>query len=301
MLQTGLAYKAHARVFRHAADRMIETGESFHGLDTRSFQLLHLSTADVGDIEQAVLGLPDLGAMVAPTAKTTICAGYRTGWRGIGHEPFEPRPRHAGIGGVVRKPKGRAGAVPQFDVCELGRCALNFGQQIRIKHQLQHMLGVWPPLQLGVGHLVAERAKRGGSIDALQEIRPAAPVTGQERALKYHIRTHGQRGAGRFSVVAKSAALDLDDGAPNVFEVSQMGCLVGVALFLQQCSVFTVFPRLRSGTAHMGQIQGRRVGTPHEAHEIRGGEENTAVEVPHECSNTCDTQSPRESPRQIAS
>ncbi len=81
---------------------MIKPGKGFHGLDAGRFQLLHLSTADIGDIEQAVRVMPDTGAMVGPAAKITVRAGDRTGWRRIGHEPFEPCPRHAGIGGVVR-------------------------------------------------------------------------------------------------------------------------------------------------------------------------------------------------------
>jgi hypothetical protein len=60
-----------------------------------------------------------------------------------------------------------------------------------------------------------------------------------------------------------------------------MGRFMGVALLLKQRSVFTIFPRLRSGTAHMCQIKRRCVGAPHEAHEIRGGQDDTAVEVSH--------------------
>lgn len=82
-------------------------------------------------------------------------------------------------------------------------------------------------------------------------------------------------------VLAKATALDLDDGASSFLEASQMGRLVGVTLLLQQRRVFAVFAWLRSGTAHVCQIKGRRVRAPHEAHEIRGGQKDTAVEVPH--------------------
>ena len=84
------------------------------------------------------------------------------------------------------------------------------------------------------------------------------------------------------ALLAKVAtALDLDDGASSLLEASQMGRLVGVALLLQQRRVLAVFARLRSVAAHVCQIEGGRVRAPHEAHEIRGGQKDTAVEVPH--------------------
>lgn len=38
--------------------------------------------------------------------------------------------------------------------------ALDLGQQVGIEHELQDVLGIRPPLQLGIGDLVAERSER---------------------------------------------------------------------------------------------------------------------------------------------
>lgn len=49
---------------------MIEVVQSFHRGDARRFQLLDLSTADIGHVEKAVLCLLDNVTMIGPTAQT---------------------------------------------------------------------------------------------------------------------------------------------------------------------------------------------------------------------------------------
>ena len=108
--------------------------------------------------------------------------------RRIGHEGFEPRARHAGIGGVVRQPKRRARAVAQFDMGDTR--APHPEPRSAGRNRAPVAAHAWDAaaLQLGVGHLVAERAERRGRLDPLQKVRPAAPVARQERPLKHDLR-----------------------------------------------------------------------------------------------------------------
>ncbi len=164
---------------------------------------------------------------------------------------------------------------------KLGCRSLNLGQEIGIENQLQHMLGVRTALQLRVGHLVAKRSECRGSLDAFQEIRPAAPVARQECALKDNVRTSTQRRARGLGVVGKLAPRDLHHVSARRVELGQMRGFVGVALLLQKRGVFAVFTWRRPVAAHVRQIEGGCVHAPHKAHEVRGGQEDAAVEVPH--------------------
>lgn len=69
MLQARLDYQTSLRVFSQATDRVIEFRKCLQRANARSFQLFHLTTADIRNIEQAVLGLPDAFAMIGPAAQ----------------------------------------------------------------------------------------------------------------------------------------------------------------------------------------------------------------------------------------
>lgn len=162
------------------------------------------------------------------------------------------------------------------------------------------MFGIGTTFQLGIGHLIAELSKRRGGLDTLQEVRPATPVPRQKRALKHHIGASGQRRARGFGVFAKSAALDLYDTAPSVFEAGQMRRLMGIALLLQQRCIFGVFPRFRPPTTHMAQIKAVACGQPMKrmrSEAERNMRPSRSLIVTPELASR---GSPRESPQQIA-
>ena len=245
VLQSGLRGQTQPGVFRHATYRMIEVGESFHRGDARRFQLLHLSAADVGHVEQAVLTLPNTCTIIAPAAQVAVGTGNGPCRRRVGHEPFQPCPRHPGVGRIVGKPQRRAGAVAQFNMGELGRDTLNFGQQVGIEHQLQDVFRMRAALQLGVRHFVAESAKGGGALHAFQKIRPPAPVSRQERPLKHDLRSGSKCSAGCGGVLHQVAPRYLHDTAPCGAQPCQVRRLVGVALLLQQGGILTILARIR--------------------------------------------------------
>ena len=68
------------------------------------------------------------------------------------------------------------------------------------------------PLELGVGHFIAEGAKIRWALDAFEKIRPAAPVIAEQRALKNDLRTARQNSASCLRVVGEIGPGNLHDG-----------------------------------------------------------------------------------------
>ena len=82
VLQSRLCDQSLERARRHAAHGPFLDGELGHRVDAGLLELLHLALADVGHGEEAVLGLPELSAVVAPAAQTAVLQG--TGRVGFG-------------------------------------------------------------------------------------------------------------------------------------------------------------------------------------------------------------------------
>ena len=101
MLQAGLAYQTSLRIFSHPTDRVIQRGKFLQRISARGLKFFDLTTADIGNIEQAIFVLPYACAMISPTAKPAISARHWAGRMGIGNECFKTFPRHASIGGIV--------------------------------------------------------------------------------------------------------------------------------------------------------------------------------------------------------
>src|SRR5690606_38907966 len=104
VLQARLRHQSRPGGLGHAADRMIEPGQPLHGGDTSRLEFLDLGPGNIGDVEQAVLGLPLAFAVIAPAAKPTIGTWDRPGRRWIFQESLEPLTRHARISLIVREP-----------------------------------------------------------------------------------------------------------------------------------------------------------------------------------------------------
>jgi hypothetical protein len=87
---------------------------------------------------------------------------------------------------------------------------LNLGQQIRVEHQLQHMFGMGPPLELCVGDFVAEGAEIRRTLYAFEKVRPTAPIVAQQRPLKDDLWSACQSRPGRLRILGKVGPIDLD-------------------------------------------------------------------------------------------
>lgn len=151
--------------------------------------------------------------------------------------------------------------------------ALNLGQQIRIEHQLQHMFGMGPPLELGVGDFVAEGAEIRRAFDAFEKVRPTAPIVAQQRPLEDDLRPACQSRPGCLRILGKVGLIDLDHCHIRCLELGQMGSFVGIALLLEQRRIFGIFARHWPLVMHIGEIERGRVSAAHEPHQIRCGQE----------------------------
>ena len=67
---------------------------------------------------------------------------------------------------------------------------------------------------------------------------------------------------------------------------------MGITQLLQQGGIVAVIPWLWARSLHVFDIKGSRVSTTHEAHQIRGGQKNAAVEQSHLGSFLCDQLMP---------
>src|SRR3546814_1201441 len=94
--------------------------------------------------------------MIPPAAQRGVGAGYGSGRRRVLHECLEPAARDPGIGLIVGQPEARAASIAQLYMSVIRRRPLNLRQKVRVESQLQHMLGMGTPLQLSIGHFIAE-------------------------------------------------------------------------------------------------------------------------------------------------
>jgi hypothetical protein len=104
VLQARLRHQPYPGGLGHAANGMIEPGQPLHGGDTSRLEFLDLGPRNIGNVEQAVFGLPLAFAVIAPAAQPTIGARDRPGRRRVLQESLEPLTRHARIGLIVCEP-----------------------------------------------------------------------------------------------------------------------------------------------------------------------------------------------------
>src|SRR3546814_21063957 len=116
LLQAGLGYQAGARGLGQAAYRVVVPGKSLHGPDAGGFALLHLRTGDVGDVAQAVLGLPDALAMIPPAAPRAVGSGEGSRRRRVLNEVLEPAARVPSIVLIVCQPQAHSASIAQLSL-----------------------------------------------------------------------------------------------------------------------------------------------------------------------------------------
>src|SRR3546814_18431551 len=91
------------------------------------------------------------------------------------------------------------------------RRPLNLRQKVRVESQLQHMLGMGTPLQLSIGHFIAEGTELRRALDALKKIRPATPVFPKDRSLEDDLGALGPAGARGLTIGGPVGAGDTED------------------------------------------------------------------------------------------
>src|SRR3546814_13005087 len=108
------------------------------------------------------------------------------------------------------------------------------------------MLGIGRPLQLSIGHFIAEGTELRRALDALQKIRPATPVFPKDRSLEDDLGALGQGGARGLRIGGQVGAGDLDDRAPAGLPPRKLRRLMGLRLLLPQNRIVPVLPGRRT-------------------------------------------------------
>ena len=70
-------------------------------------------------------------------------------------------------------------------------------------------------------------------------------------------------------ILCKVAARNLDYPVARVFQLLQMGGLMGIALFLKQRGILGIFPGSDQLAAHIGKVERRRMRAADEPHQVR--------------------------------
>src|SRR3546814_7339155 len=161
------------------------------------------------------------------------------------------------------------------------RRPLNLRQKVRVESQLQHMLGMGTPLQLSIGHFIAEGTELRRALDALQKIRPATPVFPKDRSLEDDLGALGQGGARGLRIGGQVGAGDLDDRDAAGLQPRKMRRLMGIALLLQQNRNVTVLPGRRPFALEVTKIKRGGMRTAHEPHQVRCGQQYPALYSAH--------------------
>ena len=209
--------------------------------------------------------------------------------RAAGVDPgLEASLRRAVVGGVVGELVDVRGAVARHDGDRLGWDALGLLEQVRVDAHLDDGRGLDPPGQLRVGDVVAVLAEHGRPIVAPeQEVRVAAPAAVEERRLEDHVgaRPHRLDGlvVGRAQLGRRrgDASRHLDDGPAGRLELGDVQALVLVAALLEELELRVVAERLLDLAARTRQLERDEVVALEEADEVRGADDQRAVDQLH--------------------
>src|SRR3546814_3538574 len=93
------------------------------------------------------------------------------------------------------------------------------------------------------------------ALDPLKKIGPPTPTLGEKSPLKDYLRALRQRRSRLVRVLRKIATRNLDYPVARVFQLLQMGGLMGIALFLKQRGILGIFPGSERLAAHIGKVE----------------------------------------------
>ncbi len=213
----------------------------------------------------------------------------RFDWRrGLVDPLLEASLRRAVVGGVVGKLVDVRGAVARHDGDRFRWDALGLLEQVRINAHLDDGCGLDPLGQLCVGDVVAVLAEHGRPIVAPeQEVRVAAPAAVEERSLEDHVGARPHRldglvvGGAQLGRRGGDASRHLDDGPAGRLELGDVQALVSVTALLQELELRVVAERLLDLAARTRQLERDEVVALEEADEVRGADDQRAVDQLH--------------------
>ena len=264
-----------------------------------------LPARDPGDEAQVVVGAAAIAAGRPPAAHVAMRDGVRVGvQRRVGRQADSPlvgrsqevRLHAAVVGHVVvdAEHDGLAGAPAERDVKALGLPALDAGQLVDVRADLDDGRRLDVPGELGVGHLVVpgtEGAVRlpWRVIDAKQEVRVTAPGPIEERRLVDDVRPVEHRAERELRglveagpcVRGRAVARDLDDPPATRPEVGQVARLVLEPARLDELDGRVVPDGLRDQAGQGRPLELEAVTAGEEAHQVGRGVDGGTVDELH--------------------
>src|SRR3546814_1952059 len=94
------------------------------------------------------------------------------------------------------------------------------------------------------------------------------PTLGEKSPLKDYLRALRQRRSRLVRVLRKIATRNLDYPVARVFQLLQMGGLMGIALFLKKRGILGIFPGSKRLAAHIGKVDRCRMCAADEPHPV---------------------------------
>ena len=184
------------------------------------------------------------------------------------------------------------GAAAQRHVHPLGFDALDPGQQLDVRADLEHGARLDVAGELGVRHLVVVRAETRWSVrglDAEQEVGVAAPRSVEEGGLVDDVGTLGDGVAGRggrraqliAAVLDRAVELDAGHGLPLGVQIVEEALLVLEPALADDVQLRVVAFRSHGHARHRGALELRQMLAGEIADEVRGGVDRPAVDRLH--------------------
>jgi hypothetical protein len=167
-----------------------------------------------------IVGFAARVAVLLPVAQLTVLDGMGIGAVGVrGEHALEAALHAAVVGGEVGETEALARVRAENDVDPLRHRTLLCGEQLGVETELEQEIGLHPPRELRVGHLIAPLAQRRPLREALQEVGVTAPALAvEEDGLVDNLGALPHRCAGAlgtaFQPVEARLGVDLHDPSP---------------------------------------------------------------------------------------
>ena len=260
-------------------------------VDARGDETTAVGAGDVRDERKMVVRAAPVHAERPPGADAAVVDWLRVGLDGR-RARFDPGReaslRGAVVGGVVREVLDVRCAVARDDGDRLGRDPLDLFEEIAVDAHLDDGGRLDPLRELRVGDVVRVIAEHRRPVVATdQEVRVATPAPVEEGCLEDHVgarvhRRHGLVvGGAQVRRGCRHAARHLDDRVAGCFELGDVATLVLVAALLEQLELRIVAKRLLDLAACPRQLERDEVVALEEADEVRGADDQRAVDQLH--------------------
>ncbi len=290
---------ARARPVERRLERQGSGCQAGDRVDLARDEALALAGTDTCHEGEVVIRSSPCLALEAPSADVAVLdrlgvrAGRRVGDRGTAkHGVFETLLGRPVVGHVVVDAQLRHLApAAEHDVHRLRRHALDDGQLLDVRADLEHGAGLDMPRQLRVRDLVMPWPPDRwafGVVHPEQEVGVPEPAPIEEGGLVDDVRA-ARHGGKRFSRLAADllapllvvTPLDGDDGAPLFAQLAEVALLVLDAAPADDVELAIVAVRPLYEARERRALEGGEMLAGQVAHEIRGGKDGRAVNELH--------------------